>query len=163
MEKIDWKYGEAFSDGEIVRFAVGTKTYGGLWATVDLSDWPVIRDHRWRATRRKHLFYVRGTGGRQTLLHRFLIGTDCKLVIDHIDGDGLNNRRSNIRECTQSENVQFGADRRRGYIKRIERTTVPTKPHVVRVKLADGTMKEYIYPSRAKNRTKPAVIVKDSI
>lgn len=43
----------------------------------------------------------------------------------------------------------------------IVREQVETKPHVVRVPLADGTMKDYVYPTRAKNRTKTVVIVKE--
>lgn len=115
MEKIAWKYGEAFTDGEIVRFFVGTKKYGELWAVVDCADWPAIEGLRWRATRRKHLFYVRNTkGGKDRLLHRTLTNAADDLVVDHRDGDGLNNRRKNIWECTQAQNNTSGADRRRG-------------------------------------------------
>lgn len=161
MIQIVWKYGEAFTDGEIVRFFVGTKNYGELWAIVDFVDWPSICHLRWRATKRKNLFYVRNSKGGHKFLHRVLANAADGLVVDHEDGDGLNNRRKNIRECTQVDNLVFGADRRRGFVRRIIREQVETKPHVVRVPLADGSMKEYVYPTRAKSRTKTVVIVKD--
>lgn len=37
-------------------------------------------------------------------LHRFILDAPEGVYVDHIDGDKLNNRRSNIRLCTQSEN-----------------------------------------------------------
>lgn len=114
MEAISWKYGAAFTDGEIVRFFVGTKKYGELWAVVDAIDWPAISHLRWRATKRKHLFYVRNTKGGDKFLHRVLTSAPDDLVVDHKDGDGLNNRRGNIWICTPAQNNTSGADRRRG-------------------------------------------------
>lgn len=161
MEKLRWRYGDAFTDGEIVRFQVGTKTYGDLWAVVDFSDWHRIQHLRWRATKRKNLFYVRNGKGGQKLLHRFLTDPPPDRVVDHRDGDGLNNRLANLRECTQADNSIFGADRRRGVVRRIVREMVPTKPHVVKATLADGTVREYVYETRARSRTKVVVTVKD--
>ena len=37
-------------------------------------------------------------------LHRFLMGNPLGLVIDHYDGNRLNNRKSNLRACTIKEN-----------------------------------------------------------
>lgn len=160
MIPIDWGFGQAFTDGTVVRFYVGTKTYGDLWAIVDIADWPLISDRKWRATKRKNLFYVRGWKGGLIMLHRFLTEAPNDLVVDHRDGDGLNDRRANIRVCTQSDNAIFGADRRRGYERRVIRLTVPTKPHVVTMILADGSTKRYTYPTRAKSGTKTVVKVK---
>ncbi|MUZ63533.1 HNH endonuclease [Agrobacterium vitis] len=114
MDAIDWQYGEAFTDGVSVRFFVGTKTYGELWAVVDAEDWQLICGLRWRATKRKHLFYARNSKGEGALLHRLLTGAPPGLVVDHRDGNGLNNRRDNIWVCTQGENNTSAGDRRRG-------------------------------------------------
>lgn len=45
---------------------------------------------------------------RTRLLHRWLLGlTDRKVEVHHIDNDGLNNRRSNLRPCTHQQNLRF--------------------------------------------------------
>ena len=51
--------------------------------------------------------YVQGRvdGVRRMSLHRFLLQPPDDVDIDHINGDGLDNRRSNLRLCTTSENA----------------------------------------------------------
>jgi hypothetical protein len=39
-------------------------------------------------------------------MHRYLLGAGVGDVIDHVDGNGLNNTRSNLRKCTRSENAK---------------------------------------------------------
>lgn len=49
----------------------------------------------------------RATKGSITfMLHRLLTNCPKGMVVDHIDGDGLNNRRKNLRICTPAENAQ---------------------------------------------------------
>src|SRR3990167_2235442 len=39
-------------------------------------------------------------------LHRFILNAPKGLEVDHINGNGLDNRRKNIRLCTKKENMQ---------------------------------------------------------
>ena len=142
----------AVIENDTVSFDVSTNAHPNTWATVDLVDWPRVRPHRWSATKRKNALYVRNHA--HGLLHRFILRPDDSLVVDHRDGNPLNNTRGNLRECTLSFNNQSGADRRRGYSPIVETIEIPTSPHVVSKRLADGTIKEYVYPTRSKTGTK---------
>ncbi|MFA5346012.1 MAG: HNH endonuclease [Candidatus Omnitrophota bacterium] len=42
---------------------------------------------------------------RLILMHRLISGVLCNVEVDHIDGNGLNNRRSNIRVATHTQNM----------------------------------------------------------
>ena len=45
-------------------------------------------------------------------MHRLLMNAGPGEVIDHEDGDGLNNLRPNLRRCTHAENVRNSAGRK---------------------------------------------------
>lgn len=143
-----------------VRFDVSTAAHPDTWAIVDAEDWLSISADRWSATKRANGLYVRHR--RHGLLHRHLLAPNADLTIDHRDGDPLNNRRANLRECSQGDNNRFGADRRRGYSIETEIVSQRTRDHVVTAVLADGTSKEYRYPTRSKVGTKQVTIRKRS-
>lgn len=84
---------------------------GGQIARVDADDLVLVAGLRWHAMRRGHTWYARHTVHRTgqnpgaVLMHRLLLGiTDPNIQVDHRDGDGLNNRRRNLRPCTRDQN-----------------------------------------------------------
>lgn len=76
--------------------------------TVDAQDVAKISRFQWRILRTGGKAYVRTTmEGKQVYLHRFLLDvTDPKQEVDHINSDGLDNRRANLRTTTHAGNLQ---------------------------------------------------------
>lgn len=76
-------------------------------AKVDDLDFRDISQHRWWISRCRDKVYAaaRVDGRHIVRLHRFLVGKPG-LKVDHRNGDGLDNRRSNLRACTNSQNLQ---------------------------------------------------------
>lgn len=82
----------------------------GQVALIDTTDWDLIRQYRWHAAASKSgLWYVRtnaprssGKPHRAFSMHHLLLPD--AIQVDHRDGDGLNNRRSNLRPSTQALN-----------------------------------------------------------
>lgn len=84
------------------------KLSGGEVVLVDEDDLPLVCAHTWSAHRIDGLTYaatnIRENGKAKTLhMHRLLMNPR-DLHVDHINGDGLDNRRSNLRLCTNAEN-----------------------------------------------------------
>lgn len=47
---------------------------------------------------------------KEVYMHRFLMDAPKGKVVDHRNGDGLDNRRQNLRICTQKENLANGVN-----------------------------------------------------
>ena len=76
----------------------------GLTAVVDDEDFNRVSQYKWSAYKSGNNFYA--LSEKQGKLHRFILDlTSNDPEIDHIDGDGLNNRKSNLRLCTHQQNI----------------------------------------------------------
>lgn len=81
---------------------------------VDTEDVPRILSFpgAWHIAHQPHCrkYYVRSLkrgsvrGAPVTLLHRFVLGACAGLDVDHRHGDGLDNRKQNLREVTTQQN-----------------------------------------------------------
>lgn len=79
---------------------------GGI-ALVDAVDGELVAGRRWRLNRTRSgapSGVVSGPGTNVVLMHRLILGVSDNCVVDHIDGNPLNNVRSNLRQCTSAEN-----------------------------------------------------------
>jgi len=82
----------------------------GLEATIDAADVGLVEGFNWYAlvTQYGHAYAMRAQviDGHRTsiLMHRLIVEASTEDEVDHIDGDGLNNRRSNLRTCTPRQN-----------------------------------------------------------
>lgn len=86
---------------------------GGLVATIDDEDEHLVAGYRWGALvvsgEKYAVRYTRVNGKSvSVLMHRVLLGLTPHdgFQCDHIDGDGLNNRRANLRACVRRQNAK---------------------------------------------------------
>jgi hypothetical protein len=78
----------------------------GKVAMVDDADFDNLAQYKWYVRSKNDDYAVRNLPNRggQVSMHRELMAAPGGLVIDHIDGNGLNNQRANLRLCTVSQN-----------------------------------------------------------
>jgi hypothetical protein len=75
----------------------------GKSAIVDDEDFPELARYRWHARRHKNKWYACRTvvDGKDVYMHRLLMGSPQGVPVGHVNGDGLDNRRENIRVATR--------------------------------------------------------------
>jgi hypothetical protein len=83
----------------------------GYVAIIDSDDVHLVDRFNWHAHVKTHTVYAemkeRRKGKRKAIgLHTVIMGGEKSIAVDHIDGCGLNNRRSNLRFATKAENAQ---------------------------------------------------------
>jgi hypothetical protein len=97
---------EAESEGGVKEISL---TQGKV-ALVDDCDFEHLSRFRWYAFRTPYMWYARRNESaliapRTTIwMHRAILGAQAKQIVDHLDDNGLNNTRANIRLCTKSQN-----------------------------------------------------------
>lgn len=92
--------------------ALSSKKYPGLFAVVDAADLIKVSGRRWHvhhsSERAWYAFAwdLTGPKRKRVWMHHVIIGTPPEMrEVDHIDGDGLNNRKGNLRVVTHAQNA----------------------------------------------------------
>lgn len=84
----------------------------GKVAIIDAEDAERVLAHRWHAIFIKGYWYARKSDG--VYMHRLILGTPKGMLTDHADNDGLNNRKTNLRPCTKTQNQANSPRHKRG-------------------------------------------------
>lgn len=77
---------------------VGTK---GLYSLIDDNDFDKVSNYTWGKIKDGYAYNYE-TG----LMHRLIMNCPSDKVVDHINHDVLDNRKSNLRICTHSQNMK---------------------------------------------------------
>jgi len=75
-------------------------------ATIDVEDVQKAKLHKWRVAKKRNKLYVT-TGNQDSIIlyyARYILDYTDKEEVDHIDGDSLNNRKSNLRIIDRASN-----------------------------------------------------------
>jgi len=77
-----------------------------MFAFVDDAGYERLSAYKWFAEKnRDRTFYARRVaGGKRVHMHREVLPPPSGMFTDHIDGNGLNNQRSNLRVATLAQN-----------------------------------------------------------
>lgn len=77
----------------------------GLYALIDTEDAERVNAYKWNARcDGGRLTYATSGTCPEAYLHRYIMNAQTGQVVDHINGDQLDNRKANLRVCTIGEN-----------------------------------------------------------
>ena len=90
------------------------------WCLIDTEDVDKIKICTWYGKKEKWNQYARGMiKGKEVKMHRYIMGvSDPTIHIDHINGNGFDNRKENLRianNSTNHMNQKIRSDNRIGY------------------------------------------------
>lgn len=76
-------------------------------ALIDLEDVEKVKNIKWhRSDLQKNTYYCMSNNLQWRRLHRLILNiTDPKVFVDHINHNGLDNRKVNLRICTNQQNI----------------------------------------------------------
>ncbi len=76
----------------------------GKIAIIDEADYELVRQYKWHCYDRYVICSPHGKERTTISMHRLIMKPPAGFVVDHINQNKLDNRRSNLRICTQSQN-----------------------------------------------------------
>jgi hypothetical protein len=91
---------------------INSKKHGQKVIMVDDKDYKWLTTFKWSIVKDAYTFYAcrhdYTNGTKKIQMHRLILGlTNPKILVDHLDKNGLNNCRNNIRIATCSQNCAY--------------------------------------------------------
>ena len=117
----------------------------GAFAIVDKCDVEIVSRYSWCKDRRKNQTYAKAkVDGKMSYMHRLILPHAS--VVDHANGNGLDNRRCNLREATVAQNILnsksvYGESKYKG----VSRSSSKLNPWRAGFKLGDDRIEIGIY------------------
>jgi hypothetical protein len=94
-----------------VEFIINSEKYGKFNVSIDIQDYKRVKKYRWSVSKVKNpecesykMFYAHNK--KAGLLHRYILHAPKNKLVDHIDGDTMNNRKCNLRMCDRNQNAK---------------------------------------------------------
>ena len=90
----------------------------GKVAIVDAEDFDRFKKYKWHISKSSRTFYASRNKNRkichkELYMHRLIINVPPGMFVDHINHNGLDNRRKNLRLCTAQQNARNNRPQRR--------------------------------------------------
>lgn len=79
----------------------------GKIVVIDKEDASIVSKYKWHCNNSGYaVAYIKTPGGKKPILmHRILVDAPVNMEVDHISGNTLDNRKSNLRICTHFQNM----------------------------------------------------------
>lgn len=105
---IPWNKGKGtIKEKQYITLSDGTKALKinltkGKFAIIDEEDFEKVNQYKWHTV--IHDYAARKENKKSILMHRFILNVPINKEIDHINRNGLDNRKVNLRICSHIEN-----------------------------------------------------------
>ena len=74
-------------------------------AIIDLDDVDKVKEYKWHVNKSRGKYEYVISSKNNTKLHRLIVNAPKGMVIDHINHNCLDNRKENLRLCTNQQNI----------------------------------------------------------
>lgn len=94
-----------------IRIPLNSRKHPGLYALIDDADYELVSQHQWHprvsvnTVYAEAFIYFKGGSRKHISMHRLILDAVPGKDVDHIDGNGLNNCKSNLRQCSRQLNA----------------------------------------------------------
>jgi hypothetical protein len=107
MERTIYDPNPVTSDGDTAVMDMYDKHGNYTCSTImDASDVDLVKDRKWFRIKAGYVTHFDPKTRKSLYLHRVILGAETGKDVDHVDGNPLNNRKSNLRVCTHAQNGQ---------------------------------------------------------